>query len=81
MYRALIAAGRVRPIAVERITAVVGNLVYGTMCTNYFTGQHKPSEEQARDILEVVLFGILSEPERRRYLSCASESAECFGEC
>jgi AcrR family transcriptional regulator len=66
VYRTLIAQGRVRDIPVERITDVVGNLVYGTMCTNYFTGQQKPSEEQARDILELVLFGILSEPERRR---------------
>ena len=27
---------------VERITDVVGNLLYGTMFTNYFTGQAKP---------------------------------------
>jgi AcrR family transcriptional regulator len=65
VYRALIAEGRVREIEVERIIEVAGNLIYGTMFTNYFTGQHRPFEEQARDILDIVFFGILSESERR----------------
>ena len=36
------------------------NLVYGTMFTNYFTGQQIPPEEQAADIMDVVLHGILT---------------------
>jgi AcrR family transcriptional regulator len=66
VYRGLIAEGRVRDMPVERITDVVSDLLYGTMFINYFNGQRKPVEEQARDIIDVVFLGILSEPERRR---------------
>lgn len=66
LYRGLIAAGRVRPMPVERITDVMSQLVYGTMFTNYFVGPRKPFEAQARDILDVVFLGILSDEERRR---------------
>jgi AcrR family transcriptional regulator len=66
LYRALIAEGRVRDMPVERITDVMSDLVYGTMFTNYFTGQRKPFEAQAQDILDVVFHGILSDAERRR---------------
>jgi AcrR family transcriptional regulator len=66
LYRSLIAAGRVREMPVERITDVMSQLLYGTMFVNYFTGEKKPPEAQARDILDVVFRGILSEPERRR---------------
>jgi hypothetical protein len=65
-YRALIAQGRIRDMPVERITDVMSQLVYGTMFTNYFNGQPKPSEEQAWDILDVVFHGILSDTEPRR---------------
>jgi AcrR family transcriptional regulator len=65
-YRALIAAGRVRDMPVERITDVMSQLLYGTMFINYFTGQQKPPEEQAQEILDVVWRGILSEEELRR---------------
>jgi len=64
MYRGLIAAGRIRDIPVERITDVFGDALYGTVIANYFAGQRKPSEEQARDILDIVFFGILSDKER-----------------
>jgi AcrR family transcriptional regulator len=66
LYRDLIAAGRVRDMPVERITDVMSQLLYGTMFINYFTGRQKPVEAQARDILDVVFHGILSETERGR---------------
>ncbi|HLJ92994.1 MAG TPA: TetR/AcrR family transcriptional regulator [Gemmataceae bacterium] len=66
IYRRLIAEGRVREMPVERITNVMSDLVYGTMFTNYFTGQRKPFESQAQDILDVVFHGILSDAERRQ---------------
>jgi len=50
---------------VERISDVVSNLVYGTMCTNDFTGQRKSSEEQSQEILNVVFLVILSERGRQ----------------
>jgi hypothetical protein len=66
VFRRLIAAGRVRPIPVERITEVFSNLVYGTMFTNYFAGPSKSYEAQTRDILDIVFGGILSDSERTR---------------
>jgi AcrR family transcriptional regulator len=65
LYRGLIAAGRVRPIPVERIRMVITDLLYGTMFTNYFTGRRHDPAEQARDILDVFFRGILSDSQRR----------------
>jgi len=66
MYRQLMACGRIRTMPVERITNVLGNLVYGTMFTNYFTGPNKPFEEQAAEILDIVFRGILTDSERKK---------------
>ena len=41
-------------------------MMYGTMFTNYFVGQSKPTEVQAQEILDIVFHGILTRPERRR---------------
>jgi hypothetical protein len=66
MTEALIATGRVRNMPVERITGVMGDLLYGTMFTNFLTGRRRPYDQQARDILDVVFNGILSDAERKR---------------
>jgi AcrR family transcriptional regulator len=66
LYRSLICDGRVRDIPVERITDVVGNLLYGTIFTNYFSGSTKSPEDQAQDILDVVFNGILTASERQQ---------------
>jgi AcrR family transcriptional regulator len=66
VYRSLIADGRVRNVPVERITEVFGNLSYGTVLANYFAGQRRPPADQARDILDIVFHGILTDAERRR---------------
>jgi AcrR family transcriptional regulator len=60
VYARLIAEGRVREMPVERITDVIGNLLYGTIFTNYFSGVPKPPAAQADDILDVVMNGILA---------------------
>jgi hypothetical protein len=60
IYRDLIAEGHVRNIPVDRITDVVGNLLYGTIFTNYFSAQSKSVDEQAQDIIDIVFHGILS---------------------
>jgi hypothetical protein len=73
LYRELIGAGRVRDMPVEQITDVVSNVLYGIMVTNFFNGQPKPSDVQAREILDVIFLGILSESERRRRLGETSE--------
>jgi AcrR family transcriptional regulator len=61
VFRGLIAEGRVRELPPERIVTILCNLVYGTMFTNYFTGQQDPPEEQAADIMDIVLHGLLAE--------------------
>jgi AcrR family transcriptional regulator len=64
MYRDLIAEGRIRDMSVEQISDVLFGAMYGTMFINYFTGQSKPSDVQAHEILDIVFYGILSETER-----------------
>ncbi|MFO0909011.1 MAG: TetR/AcrR family transcriptional regulator [Isosphaeraceae bacterium] len=66
VFRSLIAAGRLRDIPAERITDVAGNLLYGTMFTNYSVGHSRPADEQARDIVDVLFLGLLSDSERRK---------------
>jgi AcrR family transcriptional regulator len=66
LYRDLIAQGRIREMPTEQITDVVSGAIYGTMFINYFTGQSKPSEEQAREIVDIVFRGILSDSERHQ---------------
>jgi AcrR family transcriptional regulator len=65
IYRQLIAQGRIRDMPVERITEVLSQLCYGTMFTNYFKGNQKPFDVQARDIRDVVFHGIVTDQERR----------------
>lgn len=60
LYGRLIAEGRMRDVPTDRITDVIGNLIYGTMFTNYFAGPAKPVVEQARDILDIVFQGVLT---------------------
>jgi AcrR family transcriptional regulator len=64
-YRDLMAEGRVREMSAEHISDVVSGAIYGTMFFNYFTGQTKPPEDQAREIVDIVFHGILSDSERR----------------
>ncbi len=66
LLRGLVADGRVRDVPVERITDVLGDMLYGTLFTDYFAGRRKSFEEQARDILDIVFEGILRKgPENR----------------
>lgn len=60
LYRGLITEGRIRKMPVERISDVLSQLLYGTIFTNYFAGTSKSSDEQARDILDIVFHGILT---------------------
>ena len=66
LYRSYIAEGQIRDMPVDRMLDVLGDLLYGTMFTNYFSGRQKSVEEQTRDILDVVFHGILSDVGRQR---------------
>jgi AcrR family transcriptional regulator len=66
-WRELIASmardGVARPVSAERITDVVSSALYGTIFTNHFAGRRKSFEEQAQDLVDVILFGLLSRNE------------------
>ena len=66
VLRELAAKHRVRDVPVQRITEVVGDLLYGTIFTNHFAGRRKSFEQQAQNILDIVFHGILTAKERAR---------------
>lgn len=76
-YRGLIEAGKIRDVSVERVADVICNAIYGTMCTNYFTGPAKSPAEQAEDILDVALHGLLTQQEAARLRAACQEGADC----
>src|SRR2546425_1266417 len=65
LYRDLIAQGRMRPLPVERVSDVIGDLLYGAMFVNYIANRNRPPDELARDIIDVVFNGILTDAERK----------------
>jgi len=71
LYRELIEDGLLRDMPVDRISDVIGDLLYGTIFTNYFAGPRKPVQAQADDIIDVVFGGILSDTQRRHHVSAA----------
>lgn len=78
MLERLIAQGRIRPVPVERILTVMGDLLYGTMFTNFFSHRRASVNTQVADILDIVFHGILSDSERR--LSKSSPVGEARSE-
>jgi len=62
----LIQAGRVRKIPVDGLLNVLGAQVYGTMFTAHFTGARQSPEQQAADIIDIVIGGMLTPAERRK---------------
>lgn len=64
LFRNLISEGRMRDVPVERTAEVLGDLVYGTMFTDYFAARDEPIETRAEQILDVLFHGILSDSER-----------------
>src|SRR5580698_2594809 len=55
----LMETGRVRPIPLDRLFAVVGDLLYGTIIANLLSGRPADPDVQARDVLDVILNGML----------------------
>jgi AcrR family transcriptional regulator len=66
LLRGLIVEGRIRDVPVERVMDVLGDLLYGTMFTNYFISRNRSPDEQAADILDIALHGIYTDSERQR---------------
>jgi AcrR family transcriptional regulator len=65
VYGELIVGGWIREMPPERISNVIGNLLYGAMFANYFSEQPRSFEDQATEILDVIFHGILSDSERQ----------------
>ena len=59
LLRGLMDDGRLRRMPVDRITDVFNHALYGAIFTNYFEGRRQPPARQAREILDVILHGIL----------------------
>jgi len=68
LVRGLVATGRLRVLPLEVICGVIGDLLYGTMFTNYFAGRNRSLDEQVGEIVNVVLVGLLSDAERAKRL-------------
>ena len=66
LFEQLIQSGHVRNVPIERIRDVLGDLVYGTMFTNHLSGRRRSSQEQARDLIDIVFHGLLTDEERHR---------------
>ena len=66
LFAGLIRARRVRDVPVDRLLDVISDQVYGAMFTAHFTGGRKSPEEQAADIIDIVLGGMQTPAERRK---------------
>lgn len=64
MIAGLIAAGRIRDVPPDRIIDGLGDVLYGTMFTNHFSGNARPHQAQAVDLLDLIFHGILTDSER-----------------
>jgi AcrR family transcriptional regulator len=69
LYQSLIDSERVRAIPVDQIRSVISQLLYGTVFTNFFNGQEKSSDVQAREIIDIFFRGILTEAGRESLAS------------
>jgi AcrR family transcriptional regulator len=69
----MIAEGRVRNMPFEKFNDVMSDLLYGTMFTNYFARRNRPTAEQANDIYDFAMFGILSDSEREKRIKMKNE--------
>jgi AcrR family transcriptional regulator len=64
LVRGLIKSGRIRNVPVDRVTDVMNYALYGTIFTNHFAGRKQTLERQTRDVLDILLNGMLSKSER-----------------
>lgn len=67
VVRALIREGRIRNVPAERVSQVVGDMLYGAMFTNYFARRHISPAQQAADIFDIAFRGLLTDRERERH--------------
>ncbi|QEL16076.1 TetR/AcrR family transcriptional regulator [Limnoglobus roseus] len=67
MVKHLIAAGRLRPVEVEHLLTVLGDLLFGTVLSNHLSGRTADPVAQADAIVDVLFHGILTDRERKTH--------------
>ena len=65
-FQALMDEGRIRRMRPETALAVIGNLLYGTIFTNYFAGRSGRVELTAEGLIDVLFHGLLGADSGRR---------------
>lgn len=58
--------GRLRPIPVEHLLTVIGDLLFGTVLSNHLSGRPADPAAQAAAVVDVLFHGILSDAERKK---------------
>lgn len=66
LYRQMIAQGRVRELLDHPEHDVVNDLLYGTIIANHALGRHGSARLQAKRIIDIVFYGIVTDAERRK---------------
>lgn len=64
LFQELIRSGTFRDVAVNRITDVISDLLYGMMFTNYFAGRKTSPANQCNDALDILFRGLLADSTR-----------------
>lgn len=67
LYQRLIHVNIMRDVPPERITRVLGDLVYGTMFTNYFASRKRAPGAQADELMDVIFHGLLTPQGSQRW--------------
>lgn len=62
-FKQLIAAGRMRKMSAEQALNVLANLLYGTIFLNHFRGRRPKPAQQANELLQILLGGLLTPDE------------------
>lgn len=70
----LMERGHYRRMPLDQFKTVVGDLVYGTMFTNYVSGRAADPAEQAAAIVDVLFHGILGRPATDRQSPTSTNS-------
>jgi AcrR family transcriptional regulator len=67
LWQRMIDEKKVRQVDSKEYTSVLSDTLYGTVFTNYFAGTKLTAADQAKQILDVAMGGILLEPHRFRF--------------
>ena len=62
-FAKMMADGRMRRMPPDRAIQIVSDLLYGTIFLNHFRGRSLRPEQQAADVLDVLLHGLLVRPD------------------